>query len=45
MNLYQLGLKCLILLLDYRIRLNAAPGFYFSLQGFGWGSNQILSFE
>ena len=29
-------------LLDYRIRFNATPGFYFSNLIFGWGSIQIL---
>ena len=28
--------------MNYRIRSNAAPGFYFSIWVFGWGSIQMI---
>ena len=31
-----------ILEFQYRIRVNAAPGFYFSIWVFGWGSIQMI---
>ena len=32
----------IIMIFNYRIRSNAAPGFYFSIWVFGWGSIQKI---